>query len=486
MTYTINGMEPAAVWRFFEEISAIPRSSGKEEAISAYLCRFAQERGFSYHRDRVYNVVIKKPGSAGCERLPAVMLQGHQDMVCEKRAGVAHDFDRDGIALVADGDFLTADGTTLGADNGIAMAMMLAILADDTLAHPPLECVFTVQEETGLTGAAELDPALLTARTMINLDAEEEGVATVSCAGGLQVDLHRETASEPAQGMVGCRIAISGLLGGHSGTDIAAGRANANKLMGRLLNRLLAETAFRLASLSGGSKDNAIPRECEARLAFADEATRTAAMARLPLMIDTLGTELREDEPGFSGVVAPVSPGGAVMSEADTRALVRLLVLAPDGVQSRNVRQGNFVVSSLNLGIVRATPTSAAVTFAPRSSVASRQEEIKERLSALAEVFGYQAAFSSAYPGWAYRAVSPVREVCRAVWQELFGQELRTEAIHAGLECGLFQEKLPGLDAIAIGPAMENVHTPDERLSIPSCGRVYRFLCRVLERLTDA
>lgn len=483
MEYIINGIQPAEVFHFFEEISAIPRPSGKEEPISAYLCRFAQEHGLEYVRDALYNVVIKKPGSAGCEQIPAVMLQGHQDMVCEKRRDVAHDFECEGISLVVDGDYLTADGTTLGADNGIAMAMMLAVLADDTLTHPPLECVFTVQEEIGLIGAAGLDASLLTARTMINLDSEEEGVATVSCAGGLRVDLSRQTAVESADSLYGCTIAVSGLKGGHSGTDIDTGRANANKLMGRILNRLWGELPFRIVSLTGGNKDNAIPRECTAVLAFERETDRAAAIVLLQKTMTALTEELHHTEPAFSCVCDSTALSGTALSLADTRDLVRLITLAPNGVQSRNAVQ-NFVISSLNLGILNVKDGRAAITFAPRSSVGTLQEEMKERLATLSETFGYHIAFSGEYPGWAYSEQSPIRDTCCAVWRELLGQELRVEAIHAGLECGLFQDKLPGLDAIAIGPTMEHVHTPDERLDMASCARVYQLLLRVLERLT--
>ena len=470
-----------AVYRYFEEISAIPRASGKEEQISAYLCRFAKEHGLAYHRDCLYNVVIKKPASAGCEQHPAVMLQGHQDMVCEKRSSVAHDFDREGITLVRDGDFLTADGTTLGADNGIAVAMMLAILADDSLAHPPLECVFTTQEEVGLVGAKGLDASLLSAKTMINLDSEEEGVATVSCAGGLRVDLTRVCETTPTTGAFGCTVSVDGLTGGHSGMDIDAGRANANKLMGRLLSRL--PMPFGIADLHGGNKDNAIPRDSTATLAFAEEASRDAALVSLRETATLLAAEWRDAEPTFYCRCEPTVVDGAVMSDACSRDLVRLITLAPNGVQSRDIRQANFVVSSVNLGVVQAKDGHVAVTFAPRSSVGSLQQEMKERLSALADTFGYQTVFSGEYPGWAYAAQSPIRDVCCEVYRALFGKELQCEAIHAGLECGLFQEKLPGLDAIAIGPDMANVHTPDERLDLASCERVYRMVCRVLETL---
>ncbi len=483
MEYLLEGCQPAAVWHYFEEISAIPRRSGQERAVSEYLCRFAAAHGLEHWRDEWNNVVIKKAGSKGCETQPAVMLQGHQDMVCEKNADVVHDFETDGISLEIRGGYLCAKGTTLGADNGIAVAMMLAVLADGSLIHPPLECVFTVQEEVGLIGAANLDVSRLSAKTMINLDSEEEGIATVSCAGGLRAELSRRLSTEPAKEAYGCRITLGGLPGGHSGTDIGAGRTNANKLMGRILNHLLLKTEFRLARLSGGSKDNAIPRECDALLVFAGKEKREAAFDCLQEYADMLKRELLPGEPGFFCRWEAADPEETAADAEETCGLVQLLTLAPNGVQSRNVRQGGFIVSSVNLGVVRLEGGEARLVFAPRSSVASLQEEMKERLLALGRAFGYSVVFAGEYPGWEYAEHSPVRALCCRVYRELTDKELKTEAIHAGLECGLFCQKLPGLDAIAIGPNMLDVHTPEERLEIASVTRTYALVCRLLEAL---
>jgi len=483
MQYVISGRTPERFFRRFEEISAIPRSSGNEKGISDYLMAFARERGLEAKQDEIYNVVIKKPASPGCESCPPVMLQGHQDMVCEKNGDVSHDFSRDGIRLVQDGKWLRAAGTTLGADNGVAVALMLALLEDESLAHPPLECVFTVQEETGLAGAIHIDPDWLSARTMINLDSEDEGVATVSCAGGMRVNLSRDCRWEAAQGP-GLSVKLRGLLGGHSGGDIHLEHGNANKLMGRLLARLVDEEAgFLLSELSGGSKDNAIPRECGCVLAFpeGDGALERARALILEEAAD-IRAELAATEPGFAVEVSPASPSRA-MSREDSRNISLLLYLAPNGAQNRNVRAGGFIVCSLNLGVVRTEGDAVRFTFAPRSSVASLQKQTRRALTLLGKELGFSVEVTSEYPGWSYAEHSPIREVFCQCYRELYGKELRCEAIHAGLECGLFSGKLPGLDAIAVGPQVNHCHTPDEELDLDSCERFYSLLSAVLARL---
>ena len=479
----IQGWEPDRLFRHFEEISAIPRGSGNERAISDFLMAFARERGLEAHQDQVWNVVIKKPASPGGEGLPPVMLQGHLDMVCEKNAAVSHDFSSEGIRLVQEDGWLRADGTTLGADNGVAVALMMALLEDAELRHPPLECVFTVQEETGLTGAIQLDPALVSARTMINLDSEDEGVATVSCAGGMRVNLSRDCCWEPA-GPDGLRIELRGLLGGHSGTDIHLERGNANKLMGRLLARLEEEgIPFRIAHIQGGSKDNAIPRECDCLLALEQPEDESRCLSILREEEESIRVEL-PGEPDFSLRGISQVPERA-MSREVSRSLTRLLLLAPNGPLSRNLRAGGFIVASVNLGVVSVRGEQVKVTFAPRSSAASLQEQTRRSLIFLGETLGFQAEITSRYPGWSYREDSPIRELFRDCYRELTGGELRCEAIHAGLECGLFSEKLPGLDAIAVGPQVNHCHTPDEELDLASCQRIYRLLSAVLSRLAQ-
>lgn len=481
MTYKITGYQPERLFHFFEDISAIPRGSSNEKAVSDYLVAFAKERGLWYHQDALHNVIIKKPASAGAEDNPAVMLQGHLDMVCEKLTGVDHDFEKDGIDLIVKDGVLTANGTTLGGDNGAAVALMLAVLDDDTLAHPALECVFTTQEETGLTGAANLDKSLISARTMINLDSEEEGIATVSCAGGMRFTMTRPITRHTASGKL-LTIDVSGLLGGHSGTDINKERQNGIILLARLINRVLHETGAQLASFAGGSKDNAIPREVSAVLVCSD-ADIEKALSIAEAMAADFAAELVPFEPDFKCTISIEDGAAEVLSEADAKAFISAICLAPNGVRRRNLKQDGFVVTSLNLGVARMDDTTASLVFAPRSSVASLQNYTTDCLYLLAETFGFDCDIAGAYPGWSFAEESPIRDTFIASYRELFDADLKIEAIHAGLECGLFSDALPGLDAIAVGPTIRGCHTPDEYLPLDSFERFYSLLTDVLSRL---
>lgn len=482
MEYIIKGQKPEAFFRHFEEISAIPRGSGNEEAISAFLLRFAEENGLTAWRDAVYNVVIVKPASTGYENAPSVMLQGHTDMVCEKNAATAHDFLKEGIHLVQDGNILRADGTTLGADNGVAVAMMMTILEDKTLAHPALYCVFTVQEETGLVGAKELDGSKIPARLLINLDSEGLGCGTVSCAGGMCVHMRRACHSVPCA-LSALAVRVRGLQGGHSGTEIGLGRGNANKLMGRILYGLSqAVPGMGLSSVEGGSKDNAIPRECDAVCLFSTEEDQQKAVSLIREMEAEIAQELREADPGFA-VLTEQTSAQTKMADEDAQALIGLLMLAPNGVRDRNENAGGFIVRSLNLGVIRMEDDAVTVVFAPRSSVASLQEQMEAELCLLAKTLGFEAETHDAYPGWAYNPESPLRRLFSEVWKEQSGKEFVTEAIHAGLECGLFSDKLPGLDAIAVGAGCTGCHTPDEAMDMTTIEPLYQLVKGVLERI---
>lgn len=484
MEYKIKGYQPEAVFHYFEELSAIPRSSGNEAGVCKFLVDFAKEQGLEYYSDELNNVIIKKPGTAGSENKPAVMFQGHTDMVCEKVAGVEHDFFKDGIDIVVDNDkrVITANGTTLGADNGIAVAMMMAILSDNTLTHPPIECVFTTSEETGMFGARALDTNLLKSRTMINLDSEEEGIATVSCAGGVNVSWTKNCEWEKADDFQ-MQISISGLLGGHSGTDIRLERINANKLMGRFLYTLLGETNMKLVSMNGGTKDNAITRECTAVVCFPTEAEYRHAEELMNQAITNTKEEILPAEPGYQTAVTKVAAADKAMSRPVTEAVVKGIYLAPNGPQKRNLQAGGFIIASLNMGIVSTKEQEIEIRFSPRSSVTALQEETKKTLALLADLLGFHVEFSGEYQGWAYAEKSPIREVFCDSYRKLFGEELKIEAIHAGLECGLFSGKMPGLDAIAVGPSMTGVHTPEETLYLDACKKIWDLLCEVLKVL---
>ncbi len=477
MQRVIRGFEPDKVFEYFEQISAIPRSSGEEERISGFLVNFAKEHGLDYYQDDIWNVIIKKPASKGYEGLPAVALQGHMDMVCEKNSGTVHDFTRDPIKLTVKDGRLCADGTTLGTDNGIAVAMMLAVLADDTLWHPPLECIFTVMEETGLTGAAVIDGAQIKAAYMINLDAEEEGIATVSCCGGIRIHLKRELNFVPAEGNC-VEIAVGGLAGGHSGMDIHRGRANANKLMARVLTALSEYCEFNLASMNGGNKDNAIPRECRAVVVLPASAQEAAAF--LENTTQAVAARLVEEDNGFTLTVTDADANRMLTAE-DTRAILTFMNETPNGVLSRNAE--GFIESSINFASINTTGTGIECVFSARSVFEDKKHDIVSALEQTAAKAAFTASSTGDYPGWAYDPASRLRELAFTSYRELFNSELEVNAIHAGLECGLFKAKNPALDIVAIGPNVVGCHTPSEYLDLASCNKVWQLLLAILKKL---
>lgn len=486
MEYKITGCKPEKLFHFFEDISAIPRASKNEKALSDYLVKFAEERGLWVYQDDIHNVIIKKAGSKGAEDKAPVMLQGHLDMVCEKRSGVDHDFETEGLELIVKDGVLSANGTTLGSDNGVAVALMMTVLDDEELEHPPIECVFTTQEEIGLNGASALDKSQITARTMINMDSEEEGVATISCAGGLRIELTRNIERTQAEGTL-VQVKIEGLLGGHSGMDINKERQNANLMMARMAAHLMDQTNGMLVSFAGGTKDNAITRECEMTLLYTDKAEAEKAEKLACDLAEVFADEISSIEPDYSCEVAVTeNQSAAVIKAEDSKALISLIRLAPNGVYRRNIKMDGFVVVSSNMGVVRTSEDEMFIAIAPRSSVASFQEDTKSRFALLADTFGFEIAYRGEYPGWSYAEKSEIRDIFVESYKDLFGTDLKLEAIHAGLECGLFSDAIPGLDAIAVGPTLNDVHTPDESAPLDSLERFYELLKDVLSRLARA
>ncbi len=471
----LAGYEPAALFEHFENISAIPRGSGNEAGIAAYLCDFAKNHGLESHTDALHNVLIKKPATPGREARPPVVLQGHTDMVCEKNAGVEHDFLRDGLRLRVDDGWLSAEGTTLGGDDGAAVAIMLALLEDDSFPHPALECVFTTQEETGMDGALGFDWSLVRGRTLINLDSEALDVATVSCAGGATGEIRFSCAPQPYGGQA-LRVFVSGLAGGHSGTDIRHGRANSVITLCRMLSEAAQKTPLRICSLNGGCKSNAIPRECEAVIAVEDPA---AAETALRESADRISKELTAADAAFRAEISPATAETA-FSASDTRRLLAFAALVPNGVQSRSPAAPELVESSSSLGVVRTQGDAVTFTVMPRSSVDSRLDSIIMKINILAQTLGADCAFRERHPGWAYAANSPIRERYLETYREYFGTEARAEAIHAGLECGVISQKLGGIDAVSIGPEMRDIHTPDERMNLRSFADAYALTARML------
>jgi dipeptidase D len=486
----LEAIEPQAVIRNFEKISAIPRCSGSEKEISDFLVQFAKDLGYEAYQDKVWNVVIKKPASEGYENIDPVILQGHMDMVCEKNKATVHDFSKDPIQLVVDGNILRASGTTLGADDGIAVAYCMAILEDKNLPHPPLEILITTQEETGLVGAMKLEGEKLTGKTLINIDGEEEGVFLVSCAGGVRTKLILPLKKKKSKtDEITMELSITGLRGGHSGADIHKGRGNANKLMGRLLYELKRTVKFNLYALEGGAKMNAIPRECSAILGF-KKANIEKAKELIESLEKNITAEFKKTDPDFKILFDELNelPKGKTLplKKSAKNKIIHLLLNIPNGINSMSQDIEGLVESSNNLGVITFEGDKILFENSTRSSVESKKIEINRKLEELANYTGCDFENDSDYPGWKYREDSRLREHMKKVYQDLFGKEPIVEAIHAGLECGLFLDVIrDDLDMIAIGPNMHDVHTPDEHLELDSAGRVYSFLIETLKRMKE-
>ena len=484
MDYILAHCEPKTVFRYFEEISRIPRGSGNEKAVSDYIAAFARGLGLPVVQDTAYNLVIRKPGTSGYENAPTVIIQGHMDMVCEKNKGTQHDFLKDPIRLVLDGDFIRADGTTLGGDNGVAIAYAMALLASADISHPPLEVLLTTDEEVGMGGAAAIDPSLLTGRILINIDTDQEGVFDVSCAGGMRCATKFAFQQEPVpQGLVAISIFIKGLKGGHSGMEIHKERGNANRILGRVLYSLLKQFDLRLAHISGGAKDNAIPREAEAILLIKPEdmAGITAETAELE---QSLRHEYRTPDPNLQITVSLAQEAGDTAFEMKALPIIAAaLNLTPTGIQHRSLEIEDLVETSSNIGIIRTEGHEIVVTCSLRSSVISRKYDLENRLKLLAAVLGGTMTSIGDYPAWEYNPESPLRDLLIKTFTEMYHKEPVVEAIHAGLECGLFAEKWPGIDMISFGPDILDVHTPEERMSIPSIHRTWNFLQAVLAKI---
>lgn len=482
----LSNLEPKSVFSFFETISKIPRGSGNEKAMSDYLVSFAKERGLSVFQDEANNVLICKEGTKGYEAASPVILQGHMDMVCEKNKETKHDFLQEPLKLRIDQDFIHAEGTTLGADNGIAVAYTLAVLDAKELSHPPIEAVFTTDEEVGMHGASCFDLSLLKGKTLLNLDTEEEGHFVISCCGGAKATLSLPADRKEAEKTkIPLTLQIKGLKGGHSGTDIHLQRPNANKLMGRILFAMKNVFQFDLVSLNGGMMDNAIARECEAVLMI-EEKERKPLKEFLQKWQDTFIHEFRGSDTGIL-ITAEVLQEKvfSVLSEVVKEQAIAVLMLIPNGVKTISIEMEGekLVESSSNIGIVKTTEESILFTSAIRSSIASKKEAILETINQLAILTGGKVTVKGSYPAWEFRPDSPILKLCQKVYEEMYGENPIVESIHAGLECGVFSGKNKELDLISFGPNMYDAHTPDERLSISSTIRVWEFLKKVLEEL---
>ena len=477
----LNHLTPARVFHYFEELCGIPHGSGNTKAISDYCVRFAKKLGLEYHQDELNNVIIIKPATKGYENSPAVIVQGHLDMVTEKAPECPIDFSKDGLQLRVDGDFVYAEGTTLGGDDGIAVAMALALLESEDLPHPRLEAVFTVDEEIGMEGAQALDVSPLTGRRMLNIDSEDEGVLTVSCAGGARANISARFELAACDLPV-YTLRVSGLTGGHSGTEIDKGRANANLLMGRVLYRLSCALPLRIVSCAGGLKDNAIPLACTATLALTN-----ADAARAQQIIGEFDASLKREyaaaDPGVCVQLNETGTASRAMTMEESARFARMLTLMPNGIAEMSRDIEGLVQTSCNLGVLKLDNGELFACSAVRSSVATQKQMMLDRFSALCEAFGGSMTVTGDYPAWEYCRESVLRETMVRVFEAQYGRAPKIEAIHAGLECGLFAGKLEGLDAVSFGPDLFDIHTTRERMSISSVQRIWQYLCQVLKEL---
>ena len=475
----LENCTPREVFSIFEEFCALPHPSRHTAAATEYCVRFAMEHGLAYRTDEAGNVVICKPATAGKENAPTVILQGHLDMVAEKTPECDIDFEKDGLSLFVEGDLIGAHGTTLGGDDGVAVAMVLAILADKQLAHPAIEAVFTTDEEIGMLGAEAMDMSGLRGKYMINIDSEEEGILTVSCAGGAQADIHLSIHRAPASGSC-VTVTLDGMSGGHSGAEIHKNRANADRVAAMLLAAVSAVCEVRLVKLAGGTKDNAIP--CRAVCQFyVDDLP--AAEGAIKAFCETVKASYATSDPDLALTYEVEQDTQPALTVEETRKAYSLLLDIPCGVQKMSTDIPGLVQTSLNLGILTTGQEAMHAVYSVRSSVGEEKRALLADMRTRALAAGATFAVEGDYPAWEYKKESRLRDTVVEVYRRLYGKEMRVEAIHAGLECGLFSDRIPGLECVSLGPNMQDIHTTRERLSVASVHRTYEFVREILATL---
>ncbi len=472
---------PKNVFYFFEQICQIPHGSGNVDRLSDYLVDFAKERNLFYIQDELKNVIITKEATEGYEDVEPIILQGHMDMVAVKKPGAAIDMEQEGLRLKIDGDYLYAEDTSLGGDDGIAVAYALAILDSNEIPHPKLEIIITVDEEVGMDGAREIDVSMLEGKRMLNIDSEEEGILLAGCAGGGRVDWKLPITWEQRQGSI-YNIEVKGLLGGHSGNEIDKQRGNANKLMGRILTEVCAIDGFSIAKLEGGLADNAIPRDCLAQIIISDNG-KVEFLRLIQEIGEDIKRELQTKDPElFIEVMKQKEDNCECISQNDVKKVCYMLFCAPNGVESMSADIEGLVETSLNMGIINLTKEGFFVQFSVRSSLESAKKELIKRLEMLIDTVGGKQEVRGVYPGWTYLKDSPFRDLCIDVFRKMYEREPEIQAIHAGLECGLLSAKIPGLECISIGPDMRDIHTTEECLSISSTERVWNYVLEILKQ----
>ncbi len=478
----IKGYSPEKLFYFFEEITKIPRGSGNEEAIAKWIEKFAIERGLFCVRDDVNNVFIRTEATKGYENEPAVLLQGHTDMVCEKNSDVDFDFEHDAINIYVDEHgFLRAKGTTLGADNGVAVAMMLALLDGECEEHPAVECLFTTEEETGLDGAKAFDYSVVKARRMINLDSEDDGEVVVGCAGG---NFHKVTLPLSLCTFSGTavKISIGGLMGGHSGANINSGRANANKLLGRALLQIGNVCGLNLVSIEGGSKDNAIPREASAALSVSD-------VKKFGEIFEKIACEIKNELSGEDGgffmkweVCENCEKCEKMADDESTCRIISFISSVQNGVLAMSTNIDGLVEFSRNLGIISTEGDKVSFIFSARSAIDSRLDFAAAEIESLARIFGGSSEQMGRYPGWEFAKISPLRKKYLDIFRKMNGYDPSVNVIHAGLECGIIKSHIPNMDIISIGPGMRDIHSPDEALDLASFEKTWKIVCAMLKK----
>lgn len=482
MANLLQHLEPTSLWRHFEALSAIPRASGNEESARQYVLAQAARLGLETVSDTVGNIVVRKPARPGREGAVPAVLQGHLDMVCEKNEGTAHNFDTDPIRLVIDGDWLKADGTTLGADNGVGAAAALAVMDSEDVAHGPLEFLFTVDEESGLTGASEFPGGLLRAKYFLNLDGEEEGTLCIGCAGGLNTVAHREVAWQTSGVGDAWRIKVAGLQGGHSGIDIHRGRGNAIRILGRVLETLMRSVPLGLGAIEGGSKRNAIPREASATIVV--EKAYQAAVRKVAGEIEAaVRAELGAFDAGLRIAVEPSERLENVMGESDAAALAGLLACQHHGVIAMSPDIAGLVQTSTNLATVAVKGDAVEIATTQRSAIASSKLAAGAMVTGVFRIAGYSVEHTGGYPGWKPEPGSEIVRLAKEAHQKTLGTVPELAAMHAGLECGVIGEKYPGMQMIAFGPHIVDVHSPGEKIKISSVPPFWTFLTGLLERV---
>ena len=482
----ITELNPKIVWKYFHEITQVPRPSKKEEKIIAYLEKFAQEHGIAYKKDHVGNIVMLKPATPGYENRVKLILQSHVDMVCEKNAGTQHDFDNDPIRTIIDGEWLHADGTTLGADNGIGCAAQLAVLASDDIEHGPLEALFTVDEETGMTGAFELKPGFLEGKILINLDSEDEGELFIGCAGGKGQTATFSPEWKPAPAdLVWLRASVSGLKGGHSGGEIHCGLGNANKILTRYLYALEKNLDWSLAEIAGGNLHNAIPREAHAIIGVksADKAKAEELLRHLQVDVQN---ELKAVDPKVRLDLEAASTPTQIIDCKTKYALVRALYACPHGVLGMSHEIEDLVETSNNLASVKQINGKIVIEMSQRSSTTSLRDSAAEMVSSVFELAGAEVVINDSYPGWKPNPDSAILKASAEAYRKLFHKEPAVKAIHAGLECGLILDVYPDLDMVSFGPTLRDVHSPAERIEIKTVDLWWRHLLQVLKDIPVA